>query len=274
MAVVSGLDLLVAIDSGPLHLAPALGVPAVGIFSCVAPEVRRPFEGVFVPVFKDLDCLGCLARRPAPSLIAKCETGAYECLRDLSMEEVLQGVEKALAARPSAFGRSAEGGELPASSPEPGEPLSGRVELDLGPGGFPNLRVRDADGKWFHLHSGRDPVAEGLTMVRPIPADKDVVVLGLGLGYHLAALLENPSRRGRVAVVERDAEVFRAALRAGIITPHLDDPRLHLIVGLEPGECAWRLKTTPLDRPEALVHRPSFRLNPVFYRALAEHLNG
>ena len=111
-------------------------------------------------------------------------------------------------------------------------------------------------------------------MVRPLPENKDVVILGLGLGYHLAALLENPGRRGRVAVVERDTEVFRAALEAGIIAPHLDDPRLFLIVGLEPGECAWRLKTTPLDRPEALIHRPSFRLNPVYYSALAEHLSG
>ncbi len=273
MALISSLDLLVAIDSGLLHLASALGVPTVGIFGCVDPATRSPFSGTFVPVVKDLDCLGCHHRRPVPALAAKCETGTYECMKGLTGEEVLAGVERALAgwSRPGEPpGGPAEirlGSDRGGNGPD-------RIEPGLSPAGYPTLRVRDATGRWSHLHSGRDPVAEGLELAGRIPEDKDVVVLGMGLGYHLAALLENPRRQGRVAVVERDPDVFRAALKAGIITPHLNDSRLTPLVGLEPGEAAWRLKTLPLNRPEALVHRPSFRLSPAYYGSLAEHLKG
>ncbi len=268
MALVSELDLLVGIDSGPIHIAAALGVPAVGIFGCVDPAARNPFESLFVPVVNPLECLGCHHRRPAPSLVARCETGTYECMKGLTVEQVLAGVGKALGSSPRP-GRMEGGAEPGPSSADPDW-----IRLGLSDSGYPTLRIRDVNGRWSHLHSGRDPVSEGLELARGVPRDGDAVVLGLGLGYHLAALLEDPGRSGRVALVEREADVFRAALKSGVITPHLADPRLTMIVGLEPGECAWRLKTLPLDRPEALIHRPSFRLSPAYYNSLAEHLSG
>lgn len=263
MALIEKLDLLVGIDSGPIHLASALGVPAVGIFGCVDPAARRPFAAPFRPVVHPLDCLGCHQRRPAPSLTAQCETGTYECMKGLTVEEVLAGVGEFLALP-----------KAPRGWPGSASALPGWIRLETGPGGYPVLRVQGPGGRWVQFHSPRDPVAEGLTLARSIPRQRDAVVLGLGLGYHLAALLEDPERTGRVALVEREPDVFRAALSTPVLAPYLTDPRLSLIVGREPGECAWRLKTLPLENPEPLIHQPSFRFNPAYYSALAEHLRG
>ncbi len=83
--------LIVSTDSGPRHLAAALGKPVVTILGPTSrawidnPTVRGAF------VSHAIDCLGC-ARRVCPQ-------GHHECMRDLSSEVVYWEVAKLLEQR-------------------------------------------------------------------------------------------------------------------------------------------------------------------------------
>ena len=82
-AHLAGLDLLIANDSGPMHLAGALGVPTVAIFGSTDPRVTRPWAAVrTVVVRRDLECSPCHAR--------SCPLQHHACMRDITAEQVVQ----------------------------------------------------------------------------------------------------------------------------------------------------------------------------------------
>jgi ADP-heptose:LPS heptosyltransferase len=269
-AVIGQADLFVGLDSGPLHLAAALGVPRVGIYGCVDPAKWATDQGVFVPVRVDLPCSGCLHRLPPPVFKARCQDGGLRCVRELSLEMALGGVRQALARSDRAWpwrepaqgwAESLAGLNPPGSGRfRPFEAATGRVSLRLGGGPA--------------LHSGRDPAAEGRALADQVRPEEEVVLLGLGLGYHLAALLAQPGRTGRVAVVEALPELFQWALALGPAGPAALDERVHFLVGLEAGETAGRLQALELDRPRPLALRSVTRLELNYYRVLEGFLAG
>jgi heptosyltransferase-2 len=82
-AHLAGLDLLIANDSGPMHLAGALGVPTVAIFGSTDPRVTRPWAAErTVVVRRDLDCSPCHAR--------SCPLLHHACMRDITAEQVVR----------------------------------------------------------------------------------------------------------------------------------------------------------------------------------------
>ena len=89
LAVVGALDLFLSSDTGPMHMACALGTPSVSLFGPSDPE--RYFSGAngaqHVFIRADLWCAPCnLIRRPPP----ECQgTEPPECLRLISTDEVL-----------------------------------------------------------------------------------------------------------------------------------------------------------------------------------------
>ena len=81
--LLKGMDLLVGVDSGPLHWADALGVPLVGIYGATDPARTGPWrqrDGVVVK--EGLDCRPCHART--------CRRGDLACLMDLDVDTVLR----------------------------------------------------------------------------------------------------------------------------------------------------------------------------------------
>lgn len=52
-------DLLVSVDTGPLHLAAALGVPVVAIGQSSSPELHLGDQSDFSTIFPPLNCLNC-----------------------------------------------------------------------------------------------------------------------------------------------------------------------------------------------------------------------
>jgi lipopolysaccharide heptosyltransferase III len=79
-AVLKKCDALVTNDSGPMHIAAALGVAAVAIFGPTNPALQGPVSDRAVVVRKeDLDCLGCN--------LTKCPIG-NPCMEQLSVEVV------------------------------------------------------------------------------------------------------------------------------------------------------------------------------------------
>jgi lipopolysaccharide heptosyltransferase III len=84
-AIISRCALVVTNDTGPMHIAAALGIPIVAIFGPTNPDFQGPVGTQSVIVQKkDLDCLGCN--------LTKCSIG-NPCMEELSIEEVLRGVE-------------------------------------------------------------------------------------------------------------------------------------------------------------------------------------
>ncbi len=77
------MDLLVSVDSGPLHWADAMGVPVVAIYGATDPARTGPFHQMDRVVAKDgLACRPCHSRT--------CARGDLACLRTLDVEAVFQ----------------------------------------------------------------------------------------------------------------------------------------------------------------------------------------
>jgi heptosyltransferase II len=84
--VLSHLDLLVTNDSGPMHLAAALGVPCLALFGPTDPRRTAPAGEGHQVLSTDRWCSPCFQRR--------CPLFHHRCLRDIG---VAQATEAALA---------------------------------------------------------------------------------------------------------------------------------------------------------------------------------
>jgi len=76
-------------DSGSMHLAAALGIPAVGIFGSTNPTRTGPLGPRANVIYHQIECSPCLART--------CRFGHYNCLRGITPEEVAGALEGLLA---------------------------------------------------------------------------------------------------------------------------------------------------------------------------------
>jgi ADP-heptose:LPS heptosyltransferase len=82
---------LVSGDTGPLHLATAVGTPVVALFGAIDPNRTGPVgEGHLVLRHPELPCVPCNAQECANAV-------PLECMARLSVDEVLQGVRQVLA---------------------------------------------------------------------------------------------------------------------------------------------------------------------------------
>jgi lipopolysaccharide heptosyltransferase I len=82
--------LFVSGDSGPLHVASACGVPAVGIFGPTDPARNGPFGEGDEVVWKHVACAPCYKQR--------CPGYGNVCLTSIGVDDVLGAVRKRLAA--------------------------------------------------------------------------------------------------------------------------------------------------------------------------------
>ena len=77
-AVLSQVNLLVTNDSGPMHLAAAVGTPVAGIFTCTSPERARPYGPDHLIIGTSVWC--------AASYLKKCSR--MECMSELTPDRV------------------------------------------------------------------------------------------------------------------------------------------------------------------------------------------
>jgi heptosyltransferase I len=92
VALARGASLMISGDTGPTHIATALGTPIVGIYGPTRPSRNGPWSPADVVVSRDAICQ-CLHLR-------RCKL-ATMCLMHVEVEEVLAAVERRLAAEPS-----------------------------------------------------------------------------------------------------------------------------------------------------------------------------
>ncbi|MFP4431287.1 MAG: 6-hydroxymethylpterin diphosphokinase MptE-like protein, partial [Spirochaetaceae bacterium] len=82
------------------------------------------------------------------------------------------------------------------------------------------------------IHSRYNPRREGEKLAGSLPVGATVVVEGFGFGYHIEALL---ARRDpfRVLIIDRDASLLGAAVRARDLTSIFRDPRVRIAIAPE-----------------------------------------
>ncbi|MBI4335285.1 MAG: glycosyltransferase family 9 protein [Candidatus Omnitrophica bacterium] len=95
-ALLERASLLVSNDSGPVHIAVALGIPVVAIFGRNQPGLSSKRWGPIgrhdIILHKDAGCVECLAHN--------CKIG-FRCLLAIEPEEVVEAAEKLLLRRPA-----------------------------------------------------------------------------------------------------------------------------------------------------------------------------
>jgi spore maturation protein CgeB len=170
--------------------------------------------------------------------------------------------------------RQNTGDLLPAAPEHP--PALRRLVYVAGPP--PSLKAPDGKGRLVSLHSPQDPWKEARCLVeRVFPGEsKNIVALGLGLGYHVLSLLERLTPEHRLIVVEKDLEIFFAALGVLDLTPLLQQPHTALLVSPDHRKVAAHLQRHfNLGNGQGLTffgHPPSLRLNDGYYQEVIRRL--
>jgi len=82
--VLERCDLFVGNDSGPMHIAAALGVRTIGIFGPSSPERFGPYGERCLAIRAELDCPPCMSER--------CPFRAEGCIDEVKVEEVFRAV--------------------------------------------------------------------------------------------------------------------------------------------------------------------------------------
>jgi lipopolysaccharide heptosyltransferase II len=87
VAVLARADLVATGDSGPLHIAVALGRPLVAVYGPTDPRIHGPFnpKGPVALHRKDLACSPCYTMANA----AECPLGDPICMRLVSVDEMV-----------------------------------------------------------------------------------------------------------------------------------------------------------------------------------------
>ena len=92
VAMAKGAALMVSGDTGPTHIAAAVGTPIVGLYGPTRPVRNGPMSPLDITVSRDAICQCHHLRR--------CRL-ARMCLLDITADEVIAAVERRLAAEPS-----------------------------------------------------------------------------------------------------------------------------------------------------------------------------
>ena len=88
-ALLKRCSIVITNDSGPMHIAAAVGTPVLGIYGPTDPRLQGPYGDQHVVVRNEkLHCLGCN--------LTKCPIG-HPCMLGLNVETVFDGVRRLLA---------------------------------------------------------------------------------------------------------------------------------------------------------------------------------
>ncbi|HEU5141963.1 MAG TPA: glycosyltransferase family 9 protein, partial [Solirubrobacterales bacterium] len=80
-AVLAAAEAVVVANTGPAHLAAAVGTPVVSLFAPTVPAVRwRPWRVPHELLYREVPCAGCRART--------CPVPGHPCVDDVEPEEV------------------------------------------------------------------------------------------------------------------------------------------------------------------------------------------
>jgi spore maturation protein CgeB len=142
--------------------------------------------------------------------------------------------------------------------------------------GLPTFKYDIGAGKAKYFHSSYDPLSEAVKWAgeSSIDGDSIIVVLGVGFFYHISELIKEIPDDRIVILLERDEEIFRAALKAVDLRDVLSRDNLYLFVGREPAGAVKFITGIQINnsfkRITFLPHQPSIQTFPEFYREIID----
>lgn len=95
--IIKRCKLFISIDTGPLHIAAAQGVPTIGIFGPNTPVLWAPYGPNCIALYHELPCSPCINNETGyvPDCLRKTER--YLCMKLITVDEVLHAADKLLA---------------------------------------------------------------------------------------------------------------------------------------------------------------------------------
>lgn len=164
--------------------------------------------------------------------------------------------------------------QLPPLPPDP--PPFHRVKFLEGK--YPSLQITAENGRPVTLHSPRRAREEAQELAQAAPPGQPpcLISLGLGLGYHLLALLPRLGEDQHLIVVEKEPEILWAALATLDLTTLLSRPHTMLVVSQEAKKVVHHLRRR-LSRANGnglafWGHPPSLRVHKEYYQEVVSRL--
>lgn len=94
-SLISECDVFLTNDSGPMHIAYAVGTPLVALFGSTDPDLTGTLEEGNVVIKNDFDCSPCFERT--------CKNSDMRCMYAITSDEVFLAVIKLLPDKPAVF---------------------------------------------------------------------------------------------------------------------------------------------------------------------------
>lgn len=79
------LALFISVDTGPMHIAAAMGTPVVGLFGPNTPVKWAPYGEKIISIYKPISCSPCT--RQYLGQVSKCKRD--DCMREITVEDVI-----------------------------------------------------------------------------------------------------------------------------------------------------------------------------------------
>ncbi len=146
----------------------------------------------------------------------------------------------------------------------------------------PTLIASTATGQQIALHHPQQPLSEAAQWADRLPQNclqgANVLILGVGLAYHIHHFLQKSSRESQIAVLEPDRDLFGFILREVDLSLLLSTDRISWLVGTSPQETVNRLQSGSAAHRFAgqglqLLSLPGFRAYyPDYLENLAEEI--
>ncbi len=95
ISLISECDILLSNDSGPMHIAYAVGTPLAVIFGSTDPKLTGPVNGANVVLKADLACSPCFERT--------CRNNDMRCMNDITPDDACSAIKRLLPERPAVF---------------------------------------------------------------------------------------------------------------------------------------------------------------------------
>ncbi len=155
---------------------------------------------------------------------------------------------------------------------------SNRIRITKNPSGERNLQVLGEQGKCITYYSERD-IAREVSLFfekNTIPGGRIIVLLGIGLGYHLKEIVNRKKRDQPVIVVESEKPIMDAALETCGVKDVFAKEEVFSVSGKNPEESLKDISRLQLQfglRELGIIkHPPSVRAFPGFYRPIVQRL--